>query len=71
MFKKLLALALVCGLGLFMTSAQAQGGDHRDRGFHNGARHGEFRHGHHARHHGHHHRHHNRFDHHSHNRGNG
>ena len=63
MFKKLVAVALVSGLGLFMTAAQAQGGDHR--GFNNSARHGEFRHGHQARHHGHHNRHHNR----GHNRG--
>ena len=76
MFKKLVALALVSGLGLFMTGAQAHGGDYRDRGFDNSARHGEFRHGHQARHHGrhhyrHHHRGHNRFDHRSYNRGNG
>jgi hypothetical protein len=58
MLKKLFALALATGLGLSMTAAQAQGPDHRDRGFHNTASHGEFRHGHQARHHRHHNRHH-------------
>ena len=72
--KKLLALALLTGLGLSVSAAQAAGFDHRDRGFHQTARHGEFRHGHNVRH-GHfsrhHNRHHNRFDNRGHNRGNG
>ena len=57
MLKKLFALALVSALGLGMSAAQAQGFDHRDgnRGFHHTANHGEFRHGHNARHHRHHH----------------
>jgi hypothetical protein len=54
--KKLFALALVSALGLSVSAAQAQGFDHRDRGFHHTARHGEFRHGHQARHHSHHNR---------------
>ena len=53
--KKLLALALLSALGLSMSAAQAAGFDHRDRGFHQTARHGEFRNGHNVRHH---HRHH-------------
>ena len=58
--KKLFALALVSALGLSVSAAQAQGFDHRDRGYHHTAQHGEFRHGHHVRHHGHHNRHFNR-----------
>jgi hypothetical protein len=73
--KKLFALALVSALGLSVSAAQAQGFDHRDRGFHNSARHGEFRHGYDVRHYGHysphysrfHNRFHNRFDHRFHN----
>jgi len=72
--KKLLGVALLIALGLSVSAAQAAGFDHRDRGFHQTARHGEFRHGHNVRH-GHfsrhHNRHHNRFDHRGHNRGNG
>ncbi len=59
MLKKLFAVSLVAGLGLFMSAAQAQGFDHRDRGFHRTAQHDGFRHGHQERHHRHHH-HHNR-----------
>ena len=69
--KKLFALALVSALGLSVSAAQAQGSDHRDRGFHNSARHGEFRHGQQARHHGHHNRHHNRHENRGQNRGEG
>jgi hypothetical protein len=58
--KKLFALALVSALGLSVSAAQAQGVDHRDRGFHHTAQHGEFRHGHQVRHHAHHNRHVNR-----------
>ena len=76
--KKLLGVALLTALGLSVSAVQAAGFDHRDRGFHQTARHGEFRHGHNVRH-GHfsrhhnrfHNRHHNRFDHRGHNRGNG
>ena len=55
--KKLFALALVSALGLSMSAAQAKGFEHRERGFHHTAHHGEFRHGHHARHHSHHNQH--------------
>ena len=59
--KKLFALALVSALGLSVSAAQAaQRFDHGDRGFHQTARHGEFRHGHNVRHHSHHNRHSNR-----------
>ena len=76
--KKLLGVALLTALGLSVSAAQAASFDHRDRGFHQTARHGEFRHGQNVRH-GHfsrhhnrfHNRHHNRFDNRGHNRGNG
>lgn len=65
MFKKLFALALVSALGFAMSAAQAQGNDHRDgnRGFHHNSQHGDFRHGHQARHHRHHHHHRHHFNH--------
>ena len=48
--KKLLGVALLTALGLSVSAAQAASFDHRDRGFHQTARHGEFRHGHNVRH---------------------
>ena len=68
--KKLLGVALLTALGLSVSAVQAASFDHRDRGFHQTARHGEFRHGHNVRH-GHFSRHHNRFHNRGYNRGNG
>jgi hypothetical protein len=74
--KKLFALALVSALGLSVSAAQAASFNHRDSGFQQTARHGDYR-GRDTRHFGHYNRyhnnwysnrHHNRFDNRHHNR---